>query len=322
MVHVRGDFEPVVVLAENHDLSASSEEARSSAVESSSSHEEETTHTISPNHSEMQSSIQICLPSLQELPTVKDIMAMFALPFICFLRTFEQALSTPQLYTISIVLLCCHQMLQLLWRKIPFLLLNIFVYLGVDKSYIDIYITELMSRQTISTINNITGTTTTTDISWALADLEALDRIIHSILYDLYIHMNSSIQNFQQANKVAAFLNVPITAIMIPTTILSFFLLLTMTAYLVFHLLFQCIVHFTRSEDGFTSRSPVVMASITLILIMEYLLPWIFFCTGLNLSIYAGGSNWGYFTTLIYFAWMGSRLVRPIVFGRRSADES
>jgi hypothetical protein len=319
MIHVRGDFEPVVVLAENHhDLSTSSEEARSSAVESSSSHEDETTHTIPPNHSEMQNSIQICLPSFQELPTVKDIMAMFALPFICFLRTFEQALSTSQLYTLSIVLLCCHQMLQLFWRKIPFLLLNIFVYLGVDKSYIDIYITELMSRQTSSTIN-ITGTTTT-DISWALSDLEALDRIIHSILYDLYIHMNSSIQNFQQANKVAAFMNVPITAIIIPISILSFFLLLTLTTYLVFHLLFQVIIHFTRSEDGFMSRSPVVMASITLILIMEYLLPWIFFCTGLNLSIYAGGSNWGYFTTLIYFAWMGSRLFRYM--GRRSADES
>ena len=233
---------------------------------------------------------------------------------------FEQALSTRQLYTVSIVLLCCHQMLQLLWRKMPLLLIKIFIYLGVDKNYLDIYIAELLSRQTTaatttspSIASSILTGTRTNNISWTFADLEALDRIVQSILHDFYIHMNASIQNFQQANKVAAFFNVPITAIMIPTTILSFFLLLTMTTYLIFHLLFQIIIHLTRNEDGFMSHSPIVMASITLILIMEYLLPWIFFCTGLNLSIYAGGSNWGYFTTLMYFGWIGMRLFQSML---------
>lgn len=315
MVHIRGGFEPDVFVLDDSTTRISAEQEQPSAVlestnltsSSSSSPLLATEMSPSNHHLEIQRSIQIRLPSFQGLPAIKDIISMFALPFICFLRTFEQALPTRELYTISIVLLCCHQMLQLLWRKLPLLLLNIFIYLGVDKSYIDIYTMELMSRQTSTT--DLIGTTTTT-FSWALADLEALDRIVQSILHDVYIHMNSSVQNFQQANKVAAFFHVPITAIMIPTTILSFFLLLTITTYLIFHLLFHSVIHLTRSEDGFMSHSPVVMACITLILLMEYLLPWIFFCTGLNLSIYVGGSNWGYFTTLMYFAWMGLRLFR------------
>lgn len=320
MVHIRGGFESDVFIIVDDSTTTTTirtftEQEQPSAVSesnnltSSSSSLPNTEMSPSNHPPERQRSIQICLPSFQGLPAIRDIISMIALPFICFLRTFEQALPTRELYTISIVLLCCHQMLQVLWRKLPHLLLNVFIYLGVDKTYIDIYTMELMSRQTTTSSTDLIGNTTTT-FSWALADLEALDRIIQSILHDIYIHMNSSVQNFQQANKVAAFFHVPITAIMIPTTILSFFLLLTMTSYLIFHLLFHSVLHLTRSEDGFMSHSPVVMACITLILLMEYLLPWIFFCTGLNLSIYVGGSNWGYFTTLMYFAWMGLRLFR------------
>jgi hypothetical protein len=327
MVHIRGNFESdVVILSEDYDTSTAPTELPSLSMEALSSHDGISSSSPSNqpyrrlhHHEEVQEiqrSIQICLPSFQGIPTVKGILSMIVLPLISFLRrVFEQALSTRQLYTISIVLLCCHQMLQLLWRKIPLLMIRIFVYLGVDKSYLDIYIAELLSRQTTSpsTASSILTGIPTSNISWTFSDLETLDRIVQSILHDFYIHMNASIQNFQQANKVAAFFNVPITAIMIPTTILSFFLLLTMTTYLIFHLLFQIIIHLTRSEDGFMSHSPVVMASITLILIMEYLLPWIFFCTGLNLSIYAGGSNWGYFTTLMYFGWIGMRLFQSML---------
>ena len=89
-----------------------------------------------------------------------------------------------------------------------------------------------------------------------------------------------------------------LTSLILPLTVLSLFLLMTMTMFLIFHMTFQGILYISSlslssvSSDSDSnngngngnwslSNSPLTMAIIMLLLLLENVLPWIFFGTGL-----------------------------------------
>ena len=141
--------------------------------------------------------------------------------------------------------------------------------------------------------------------------------------------------------NVTHMLKTPITSIMIPTTLLSVFLLMTMTLFLLFHVMFQIFVYVANrffshhngngdnngingGNGGTTgggmmnnhydyASSPIIMGGIIILLILESVLPWISFALGFYLSFSIGGVTWCIFTASTYLVWFGLRGLRSVV---------
>ncbi len=295
--------------------------------------------------------------------TVMKIIAVFR-AILTFgsqfiLTTFTNHMSTKQLYTVSIVLLCVHIFVQKLLDYLPYLLTRGYLLLmGEDASSISAAssIQKIDLREFVHT-----------DSKWIESEIEAMERILEQILnsgaqsmgmdinMNKHTHVSSTfgdtgtILDASAATDTSSLpmklmsvsshiFETPITSIMLPTTILSIFLLMTMTLFLMFHIAFQAILYvsYFRPNDsngndgrdlhrhrhpstvldgyngfgsgilgvtlggtGFSPHSIALFLFITL-LILDNLIPWIAFGMGIYLSFSVGGMTWFIFTAATY----------------------
>ena len=148
---------------------------------------------------------------------------------------------------------------------------------------------------------------------------------------------SASVPNNMEAT-IQLFDSTPLASLILPSTILSLFLILTMVIFLIFHVAFQGLFYVTthysnyinnnnnnnninnngnnnhnngnRDDNGngngngnhnntdnnslsvTLSNSPLAMAAIVLFLVLENALPWLFFASGVYLSLSVGGMLW------------------------------
>jgi len=218
------------------------------------------------------------------------------------------------LNAVSIVLLIVHVLVQKLLDALPNILLKIFYLFGGDQAFVDGF-----------------GNLYKVDSKWLNSEIATLEKLFERIITDGSMHGNLSVPSMASqmphlshtqmtSRKVAHFFETPITSIMLPTTILSVFLLMTMTMFLIFHLVFQGLMFMSAllstHSDGTISNSPVMMAGIMFLLLIENVLPWMVFATGVYLSLTIGGSVWCLFSCSTYILWIGLRALRTLVFTR------
>lgn len=207
--------------------------------------------------------------------------------------TFTNKIPTTQLHAISIVILTVHMLVQKVLDMLPSILLNLFLTLGGDSSFLE--------------ANNID-----TKSMWLNSEIATLETIFEKILTD---GISDAVG---ESSSLPTFMDRPLTSIMLPTTILSVFLLMTMTMFLIFHVIFQgfMLISSWSNSDGSVSNSPIIMAGVMFLLLMENVLPWIFFATGFYLSFSIGGTTWCLFSASTYLLWFALRGLRTLVFTR------
>ena len=203
--------------------------------------------------------------------------------------TFTNKIPTTQLHAISIVILTVHMLVQKVLDMLPSILLNLFLTLGGDSSFLE--------------ANNID-----TKSMWLNSEIATLEKILTDGISDAV----------GESSSLPTFMDRPLTSIMLPTTILSVFLLMTMTMFLIFHVIFQgfMLISSWSNSDGSVSNSPIIMAGVMFLLLMENVLPWIFFATGFYLSFSIGGTTWCLFSASTYLLWFALRGLRTLVFTR------
>ena len=239
---------------------------------------------------------------------------MCSLAVNLFMYTFTNNITTKQLHIMSTALLSIHFLVTKLLEFLPFMLIKIFNLLGDQTIYID----DIFSQLNIYKSH---------DSKWLTAEIETLEKIFEEIVMDGvgsgtgFGHLSGRSKHPSvSTEKMITFFETPITSIMLPTTILSVFLLMTMTMFLVFHILFQGFIHMTslmtENSSGGLSNSPTVMAAIMFLLILENVLPWILFATGLYLSFSIGGLMWCAFTATTFIVYIALRGVRTLVYTR------
>jgi hypothetical protein len=215
--------------------------------------------------------------------------------FNFFMRTFTNNMPTSQLHAVTIVLLCVHFFVMKLQQELPNVIIRMLQW------------AEERGQSTDSTW------------PWLTSEIEALDKLFFEIILD---GLGQSQSQGRSASGIAgtparyrdmlmdnetAMLKMPsftetqqLTSLILPLTVLSLFLLMTMTMFLIFHMTFQGILYISSlslssvSSDSDSnngngngngnwslSNSPLTMAIIMLLLLLENVLPWIFFGTGL-----------------------------------------
>lgn len=163
------------------------------------------------------------------------------LNFVIF--TLTNNIPTKQLHAISIVILTVHMLVQKVLDLLPSILLNLFLTLGGDSSFLE--------------ANNID-----TKSEWLNSEIATLEKIFEKILTD-GISVTGG-----ESSSLPTFMETPLTSIMLPTTILSVFLLMTMTMFLIFHVIFQgfMLISSWSNSDGSVSNSPLFMSGLIFLL--------------------------------------------------------
>lgn len=226
--------------------------------------------------------------------------------------SFTNHMPTKQLHAVSIVLLFIHMLLKKSLDILPSLLIKLFLFIGGEETF------EINHAAPVKMSTSIYSSKWNTDILKLEMIFEQI--LTRGLLSEKFLARS---HNFSSSNNIkwTTFMDTPLTALMLPTTILSIFLLITMTMFLAFHVIFQCCMFFSswsngHNSSGSTSSSPVFMAGIMFLLLLENILPWAFFASGFYLSFQIGGVVWLLFTVSTYILWISLRCLRSFVFSR------
>eukprot|EP00979_Chaetoceros_neogracilis_P017970 scaffold10546_cov266-Chaetoceros_neogracile.AAC.8 len=237
------------------------------------------------------------ISSIWPMTLVAFAGSIFTLCFNFIIFTFKNNIPTKQLHAISIVILTVHMLVQKVLDTLPNMLLRLFYALGGDTSFLEANNIEIKSM-------------------WLNTEFAALEQILEKIITDgLSVAAGGG---YPSSEQVLTFMDTPLTTIMLPTTIISVFLLMTVTTFLIFHVAFQgfMLVSSWGNPDGSVSNSPIIMACIMFLLLLENVLPWIFFATGFYLSFSIGGMVWFFFLASTYLLWLVLKGLRSLVFQR------
>ncbi len=308
------------------------------------------------------------------ISTIQSILYQISYSFYTFLySSFSCTIPTKQLYIISITLLIVHWFTEVLIDHLPYFWLMIFNNLiGFDHLPPKLqYLVMLYQNLTIGDIN--TATVTADDGIMLLlqqqqhqhqqqqiqphrqysnmTEMELLKQILGAIIDEafpnpnqyLQHHDNEGINSISNNNDswirtsdmfVHDYVKKPILSIMIPTTILSIFLVITTTIFLMIHISFQSFVYISSriSSDNINNNgrngqhnhnnerigdmhsSPLVVWGIIAILMLETILPWICLSFGVYLSFSVGGFAWSIFVSTLYLTSVGLRYLRNRVY--------
>eukprot|EP00555_Chaetoceros_dichaeta_P003834 CAMPEP_0198251608 /NCGR_PEP_ID=MMETSP1447-20131203/2388_1 /TAXON_ID=420782 /ORGANISM="Chaetoceros dichaeta, Strain CCMP1751" /LENGTH=313 /DNA_ID=CAMNT_0043936681 /DNA_START=270 /DNA_END=1208 /DNA_ORIENTATION=- len=196
---------------------------------------------------------------IQALMTMVRCILFFWFSF--FWSTFTHHMPTRQLYTVSIILLSIHSMLQKFFEYLPHLLRSIVYYIGGEE-----ILQELHSR-----------TYSTSKLPPEVAFLEKLlegflghhDSVnvgnflavaspgAHSVASAVSAHSGFGGEEGTAAVAMVKLLETPIVSIMLPTAILSVFLLLTMSMFLCMHVVFQILMGLSSYITGASRASSI-----------------------------------------------------------------
>lgn len=233
--------------------------------------------------------------SLWPMNLVAFAGSIFTLCFNAIIFTFTNNIPTTQLHAISIVILTVHMIVQKILDVLPSMLLSLFHALGGDSAFLEANNIEIMSM-------------------WLNSEIAPFEKILEKIITD-GISVGGGDPS---SDKVLMFMETPLTTIMLPTTIISVFLLMTVTTFLIFHVVFQgfMLISSWSNPDGSISNSPIMMAGIMFLLLLENVLPWIFFATGFYLSFAIGGMIWFLFTASTYLLWLVLKGLKTLVSRR------
>ena len=244
---------------------------------------------------------------------------------------FQKPLSTTQLYALSIVLLSAHMTVQKVVELVPYALWRIFLWIGGDKitkGGNDIELESLLK------IRDQMG-------GGFAGDVKILERILEFVLLSDSTTQFESASIFSRADplveelarvfesssyanvgsssgSVLHFLEAPVLSIMLPTTIMSIFLLITMTIFLLMHMLFQIFLYLSGSlsQSSPFSSGTFYMWGIMCILTLEAVVPWLCFGIGVYVSVAVGGTTWCIFLVGTILLWSGLRALRMGVYRR------
>lgn len=229
--------------------------------------------------------------------------------YTLFYNALTLSIPTRQLYIISISLLCIHQIVEKVIECMPHVWFMAFDLIGHG---------NLPER-----LQNLTPAST-----MHMTKIDILEEIMESWIEESFanskISSSSSITT-DDHESLLAHVKKPLLSIMIPTTILSIFIVLTTTTFLFLHMTFQAILYtssrfLSNESDGNNDQidggrggrstttsflsspsSPLVLWGVLSILILETVLPWMCLCFGLYLSISVGGLTWCFFIFSIVF---------------------
>jgi len=239
--------------------------------------------------------------------------------FSFFWSTFTNHMPTRQLYTVSIILLSIHSMLQKMFEYLPYLLRSIIDYIGVEDilrelnapnystpkpspevSTLEKMMEGFMGRHDSAGLGNLLSV-----VSPGAYSVGQLARTVASSTISTHSGLGGEEGT---AAGVVRLLETPIVSIMLPTAILSVFLLLTMSMFLCMHVVFQILMVFssyiagtsrTSSLSGFLSS--FIVWGILGMLLLETILPVICLSIGIYLSFSVGGVVWSSFVGIVCF---------------------
>ena len=240
-----------------------------------------------------------------------------------FYKALTCSIPTRPLYIISISLLCIHQIVQKIIEYMPHVWFMVFDLIGHA---------NLPER-----LQNLTPSS-----SIHMTEIDILEEIMESLIDHTFANSKTSssiIVNDDHDSLLAQFKK-PLLSIMIPTTILSIFIVITTTTFLLLHMTFQaafyaCNRYFSNENENnndndteldggmrstttsflSSTSSPILLWGILSILILETVLPWICLCFGLYLSISVGGLTWCIFiSSMILISTAVLRYLRSRVY--------
>ena len=232
----------------------------------------------------------------------------------------------------SIVLLSVHFLVDKIQRELPTLVIRFLQWLEKTEHEVD---SDLKSGFASGSAMGVSGTMENVSASasrnnWLTAEMEALDKLLVEIIlfglgqekgWDMHANANYHMARGMHISETQQ----QLTQIIVPVTMMSLFLLMIMTIFLVIHLSFQAILYFfsapvlpatslhhdlTAGPDGGNhdslsrsispsmstsptiSNSPIAMAIIMLLILLENVLPWIFFGAGAYFAFCMSGIVW------------------------------
>lgn len=277
---------------------------------------------------------------VQNLATIVRSILYLALQAISTL--FQNPMSTTQLYALSIVLLSAHMTVQKVVDLVPYALWRIFLWIGGDKiaqgggsDNGDLELESLLRIRDqmgggfagdVKILERILEFVLLSDSSKAARFdsasffsrtdplVEELTRAFGSSSSSSYSEVGAG----TSSGSALHFLEAPVLSIMLPTTIMSIFLLITMSIFLLVHMLFQLFLYVSGS---LSQTSPFSSGSFYLwgmmcILMLEAVVPWLCFGIGVYVSIAVGGTVWCVFLVGTILLWTGLRTLRNGVYRR------
>ncbi len=211
-------------------------------------------------------------------PIVLTVIAMIwqlsKLWFRFLFSTMTFTIPTKYLHIISIILLCVHQVISKIIKCIPHFWLAVFNFVGYDN--IPPELQSLMREQygfryTYPGGNNmhIVPSPYMQLPDTKMSEIAIFKRILEitvgqimlapksEVPYEYQQQGSGSNSNASAGSSLLALLEKPIVSIMIPTTILSIFLLITMTVFLLIHIIFQAFIYISSyfANDNYMSNN-------------------------------------------------------------------
>ena len=247
-----------------------------------------------------------------------------------FWSLFQNSLSTTQLYALSIVLLSAHMTVQKVVESVPYALWRIFLWVGGDK--LNRGGNEICLDSLLSIREEMGG--------GFAGDVKILEQILDFVLLSGSNRRFESSPVLSQENtwtelstntfhstdvddgsvstQALKFLEAPILSIMLPTTIMSIFLLITMSIFLLVHILFQIFLYVSGSlsQSSPFSSGTFYLWGMICILMLEAVVPWLCFGIGVYVSVVVGGTVWCIFLIGTILLWCGLRALRNGVYRR------
>lgn len=261
---------------------------------------------------------------IQALITMMRCVLYFWFSF--FWSTFTNHMPTRQLYTVSVILLSIHLILQKLFECLPRVLQTIVYYVGVE----DI-MQELNAR-------NYSTSKLSPEVAFIEKMMEGF--VSPNTVGKLATVVSSTISTQSETEKegtaalsIVKLLETPIVSIMLPTAILSVFLLLTMSLFLCMHVVFQFLMGISSYMTG-SSRpstfsgffSSFIVWGILGMLLLETILPVICLSIGIYLSFSIGGVMWSSFIgiaccTAIFFKYSRRAIYQGLQDAHRNVND-
>lgn len=237
--------------------------------------------------------------------------------FSFFWSTFTNHMPTRQLYTVSIILLSIHSMLQKLFEYLPRVLRSIVYYIGVEDimqefnaqnyptskpspevSILEQMLEGFMGRHDSAGFGDLLAV-----VSPGVYSVGQVARTIASSTVSPHSGLGLEEDTAAVAVRI---LERPIVSIMLPTAILSIFLLLTMSMFLFMHVVFQILMGVSSYITGASRTSTLsgflssfIVWGILGMLLLETILPVICLSIGIYLSFSVGGIVWSSFVGIV-----------------------
>jgi len=255
---------------------------------------------------------------MQALMTMVRCILFFWFSF--FWSTFTNHMPTRQLYTVSIILLSIHSMLQKFFEYLPHLLRSIFYYIGGEE------ILEELHARTYSTsklpevaflekmLEGFMGHHEAVNVGNFLSVASPGAHVVGKVARTVATSAtpaHSGLGGGEEGTTAVAIvklLETPIVSIMLPTAILSVFLLLTMSMFLCMHVVFQILMGLSSYITGASRASSIsgllssfIIWGILGMLLLETILPVICLSIGIYLSFSVGGVVWSSFLAIVCF---------------------